>query len=196
MQSGRANQGVAIRIPSGDLYAELGVAPTATQDEISAAFRARARELHPDAQSGSAPDTENAERFKRVRAAYRVLSDRAERARYDANRRAAPAPVAGAARRPASTATATATGPESEPPQPMLFGWTMTRRRARWILGAGIACLVLAIVVAGWVLADPDTGATDQTARNITLWIVAAKLLVGGVLALLVALRRLRDPLR
>ena len=56
----------------------------------------------------------------------------------------------------------------------------MTRKRGHWVLGAGIACLVLAFLVGGWVLADPNPGAGDQTARTITLWLVAAKLLVGG----------------
>lgn len=188
---------VAIRLPSGDLYADLGVSSTASEDEISAAFRARARELHPDAN----PDTAASEKFKRVSAAYRVLSDRTERARYDAGRVSDAARPRGAVPGPfvprgGDRREARGVPDPEEPAQPMLFGWAMTRRRARWILGAGIACLVLAVAVAVWVLADPDTGASDQTARNVTLWIVAAKLLVGGVLAVVVGGRRLRDPLR
>ena len=191
------NLSVAIRLPSGDLYADLGVASTASDDEISAAFRARARKLHPDAN----PDAAAAEQFKRVSAAYRVLSDRTERARYDAVRASLLARPRGAAQdsvvsRTGDRPDAGEAGAYEEPAQPMLFGWAMTRRRARGILGAGIACLVLAIAVAVWVVADPDTGASDQTARNVTLWIVAAKLLVGGVLAVFVGGRRLRDPLR
>ena len=183
-------------MPAGDLYSDLGVTPDASPDEISAAFRARARELHPDTN----PDAAAAEQFKRMTAAYRVLSDPRERARYDGARsgahsgesRSAPGNAgSGSATRPV-TSSAAVEG--VTPGEPMLFGWPMTRRRARWILGAGIACLVLAVAVAAWVLADPDTGATDQTARNVTLWIVAAKLLVGGVLAVLVGGRRLRDP--
>ena len=59
-----------------DLYAELGVEPSATIGEIGAAFRARAKELHPDARPG---DADAAERFKRVTTAYRVLSNTVER---------------------------------------------------------------------------------------------------------------------
>jgi len=82
------------------------------------------------------------------------------------------------------------------PPQPTVLGWEMTRKRARWVLVAGIVCLVLAVAVAGWVLGDPKPDAGDQTGRTVTLWLVAAKLLVGGILAVWVARHRLRNPLR
>lgn len=62
-----------------DFYAELGLAPAASQRVIRAAYRALAQEYHPD--SGTTPD---AERMKRINAAYEVLSDPATRARYDA----------------------------------------------------------------------------------------------------------------
>ena len=62
-----------------DLYGLLGVARDATPEEIKRAYRALARELHPDA-SGD-PATED--RFKEVTAAYEILSDPEKRARYD-----------------------------------------------------------------------------------------------------------------
>lgn len=63
-----------------DHYAVLGVSKDGSAEEIKRAFRKLALACHPDV---AGDDPAAAERFKRVRAAYEVLSDPAERARYD-----------------------------------------------------------------------------------------------------------------
>jgi curved DNA-binding protein CbpA len=60
------------------LYDLLGVAPDASQPELTRAYRRRARELHPDL----APDADQDE-FRAVTRAYRLLSDPARRSSYD-----------------------------------------------------------------------------------------------------------------
>lgn len=63
-----------------DLYKVLGVAKDAEQAEIKKAYRALAKDLHPDKNPG---DKAVEERFKEVSAAYDVLSDPKRRAEYD-----------------------------------------------------------------------------------------------------------------
>lgn len=63
-----------------DYYAALGVSKTATAAEIKKAYRALARDLHPDKNPGDAK-AEN--RFKDVSEAYDVLSDDTKRKEYD-----------------------------------------------------------------------------------------------------------------
>ncbi len=63
-----------------NLYEILGVPSTANHADIQAAFKRKARELHPDV--NKAPEAE--EQFKRLNAAYAILKDEGKRARYDA----------------------------------------------------------------------------------------------------------------
>src|SRR5437762_13368873 len=62
-----------------DYYEVLGVGRGASDDEIKRAFRALARELHPDV--SDAPDAE--ERFREIAEAYQVLSNSETRELYD-----------------------------------------------------------------------------------------------------------------
>ncbi|MGH9027265.1 MAG: DnaJ domain-containing protein [Acidimicrobiia bacterium] len=221
-----------------DYYAELGVTTDATGGEIAAAFRALAKDLHPDTRPR---DRASADRFKRVTLAYRVLRDPERRRRYDALR---------IGERPARRIPDPATPAVAHP---------VSRRGARWLVIGGIACLVIGAVVAALVLSlqrrdaalrrdgepatatvvevngekrlqfltedgeqvvaregvrsgrgedrvgdevevryDPDdpgdiVRVESNAARDITLWIVAIKLLVGGLILAGIGARRLRN---
>src|SRR5438876_10556515 len=63
-----------------DYYDVLGVPRTATQKEISAAFRKLARKHHPDLNAG---DKQAEARFKEISEAHEVLSDSKKRKLYD-----------------------------------------------------------------------------------------------------------------
>lgn len=115
------------------LYELLGLAPSASDDEVRAAYRRVVRRVHPDA-GGS----ERA--FRRVHAAYRVLGDPVRRQAYD-QRLARPAETTagppGAPSYPASSAGATFHGPDA-------------RARRRYLVAMAV-CLTL-FVLAGAVV--------------------------------------------
>jgi hypothetical protein len=62
-----------------NLYELLEISPHASQDVIQAAYRVLARHYHPDVNASA----EATLRIRQVNAAYRVLSDPQNRARYD-----------------------------------------------------------------------------------------------------------------
>ena len=72
------------RDPAG-FYERLEVDPAAAPREIVAAFRRKARILHPDV-----PNTGDVEAFVRMKEAYEVLGNARRRAAYDRAARAMP----------------------------------------------------------------------------------------------------------
>ena len=64
-----------------DYYQVLGVSSTASDKEVTRAYRKLAKQFHPDANPGAE------DRFKEITAAYDVLGDAAKRKEYDEVRR-------------------------------------------------------------------------------------------------------------
>jgi hypothetical protein len=154
---------------SDDLYERLGVGPMASTDEIGAAFRVRAKVLHPDVNPG---DAQTEDEFKALTHAYDVLTSPAARAAYDERRSGRPP------ERPTPSAPATTTH------SPVF----RTPRAARAAIWWGVA-LALFGVVGTVVLAVVPTGDGPKT---ITLWIVVVKLVVCGAILAVVGWWRLQ----
>src|SRR5471030_2360304 len=65
---------------ANDYYETLGLARSATDDDIKKAYRKLARQYHPDRNPG---DKAAEAKFKEVATAYEVLSDKTKREEYD-----------------------------------------------------------------------------------------------------------------
>jgi molecular chaperone DnaJ len=72
-----------------DYYKVLGVQQTASDKEVTSAYRKLAKKYHPDANPGSE------DRFKEISAAYDVLGDPPKRKEYDEARRLGPGGLGG-----------------------------------------------------------------------------------------------------
>ena len=232
---------------STDLYAVLGVDASASGDEIARAFRARAKQLHPD----TSDDPEASERFNDLVAAYDVLSNHRTRRAYD--QRAArgetgfPPGVPGAVAATPGNGVAPITAPRAS-------RWTRRRAWTALVAGGLVALLGLGAAALTWHLherdasrrahfrpvtatrvgdgditfvtaagrsvttrepqihgegtdlgptvgvrydpADPAHVVVDANTvgRDITLAIVALKLLIGGLVFVVLGARHLRAP--
>ena len=85
-----------------DPYAVLGVAPTATAQQINRAYRRLLRHHHPDTRSGEAmvADGSSGVSLADLLTAYALLRDPVTRAQHDRTRAAAPGPGAPPPREP------------------------------------------------------------------------------------------------
>jgi hypothetical protein len=170
-----------------DYYELLGVDREASAEEISRAFRASAKDHHPD----RTDDAPAMERFKALSVAYGVLGNPERRARYD-GLRLAPTDSSKSANPPM------ASGIEERPP--LSVRALPERRHGRWASIGGIVLLVAGALAVGFVLwlasAGPGgtTNGSDPTGRNLTLGLVAVKLVVVGIVFVVLGNRRLRHP--
>lgn len=73
-----------------DYYAILGVSKTATKDEITLAFRKKAKECHPDRFTDEKEKRTAEVNFKEIGEAYEVLSKESDRQLYDSSFNAGP----------------------------------------------------------------------------------------------------------
>jgi len=92
-------------------YEVLGVPENATNAEIEAAFKSKAREVHPDKVGSGSPYLQKvaAEAFKELSEARSVLLDRAKRQKYDS---------ALAYMRGSAASSSTSSAPQPPPPPP------------------------------------------------------------------------------
>jgi hypothetical protein len=162
----------SVTVRRGDLYEVLGVSPDSSTDEIAAAFRARAKALHPDRNPG---DAAAGERFRDLTLAYQTLIRPRSRAAYDRRHRHQPAP----------TAPVNPVDPVSPVRRDPIF---RTEGRARAAVVSGVVLFVLGVACAV-LLGMVDTGDTGET---VTLWIAAAKLLLAGPVLVGAGLLRLQ----
>jgi len=163
-----------------DYYAELGVTTSASRAEVDEAYRRRAKALHPDTN----PDPTAEDGFKRLSVAYDVLRDPVTRRAYDEFRYRVDAGML--------YATETSRARTGAPLRPAGVA-SYQRRTPRRPLPTGIRLsLGWALVVAGlasvvWALVGPlpsRTAGDTEIAVQITLGVMAAKLLACGVVAI------------
>jgi curved DNA-binding protein CbpA len=127
---------------AGDLYAVLGVDVSASGDEIARAYRARAKQLHPD----TSDDPRASDRFNELVDAYGVLANHRTRREYDQSRTAGPRISSGA-----GPGTRIAAPVPAKPKR-----WTRRRALTAIVGGMLVTVLGLGAAVLTWQLHQSD----------------------------------------
>jgi hypothetical protein len=157
-----------------DLYAVLGVAPTATADELKTAYRDLAKQYHPDRFLAYVQKLAATRRLQEINAAYAELRDSNRRRAYD-SRRARVRASSGRSPRRGARSSRVSYG----------FGFSLTRaQRAGLVLA-----LALSWVAAYWVIHTlaPALLGGRHPVRDLILSAVVAPAIVifsGGIAAL------------
>ncbi|MCU1458301.1 MAG: dnaJ2 [Actinomycetia bacterium] len=130
-----------------DYYGILGVQPTAEAAEIDDAYRALAKQLHPDLR----PDDPAAlERFKEIAVAHDVLGDPQRRVDYDRTRLAGPRSLSGGEwSAPGYNAPGAVRAP-ARPTAPTVPGVPARRFPRGRLMASGIALVLIGLVVGAW----------------------------------------------
>jgi DnaJ domain len=141
----------------GSLYDELGVAPSADQEQLHRAYRRRARELHPDVNDGVESDAA----MRRLNDVWAVLGDPEVRLEYDQLLRSEQtAPPTGAGPTPASVDAGLLS-----PLRPEHLGWFRVLRPSV-IIPATLLLIFIGTAYAGHSPSDGSTPAPTVTVRT------------------------------
>jgi curved DNA-binding protein CbpA len=132
---------------STNFYSVLGVDGSASGDEIARAFRARAKQLHPD--TSNDPDT--IVRFNELVVAYGVLSNHRTRREYDDRTRSGRGPGLDALGGRDDRTTATTPADPS-----VSTRWTRRRAWTALVAGALVTVLGVGAAVLTWELHERD----------------------------------------
>lgn len=162
-------------------YDVLGVSPTATSEEVRAAYRRLCRQTHPDVGGNNAL-------FRLVASAYRTLSDPGRRAEYDAFLTARVDWQLDAAERPSGVDAASDPLPRRDRGEQLVAGGSRSRRVG---FGAALGAtwyLVRATETLSWIVGDeatrrPLAAAVETWARPAS----SARLVVCAVVGVFVA---------
>jgi curved DNA-binding protein CbpA len=134
---------------STNLYSVLGVDASAGGDEIARAFRARAKQFHPD--TSNDPDT--VVRFNELVAAYEVLSNHRTRREYDRTSSARDLRSGALSGRDRGNTTTVAADASAAPASPR---WTRGRAWTALVAGALVTVLGVGAAVLTWELHEHD----------------------------------------
>ncbi|HWO41416.1 MAG TPA: J domain-containing protein [Candidatus Eisenbacteria bacterium] len=167
-----------------NFYELLGVAPTASLDEIKSAYRELVKRHHPDLFSNERDKNRANEKLLRINQAYAVLGDPARRREYDERRAARAEPRRRAAaptppRKPAASARARPSGRSSVRTRTGLR-WQSPLRNPRVVSVLSKAALsrrtilLLVAIAAGALLLN----ATREQPQAVLAWTLLSETLV------------------
>jgi hypothetical protein len=169
-------------------YDVLGVSPSASADEVRAAYRAAARDHHPDA--GGDPG-----HMRRLNAAWQVLGDPARRAAYDRRLAGGRARTAGEAGRAGGSGRSWGPAGAAAPGRPGDDGWVpagdMDLTPEEWADLADGRPLGETLALAGWWAILPPATLLAAVGLMVGAFFFGAPVLLalsGGMFALALGL--------